>query len=151
MKARAMIFAASLVALVSAAITAADVDLKDVKCIMNPKAAAKAETGVEFKEGKVFFCCNNCAGKFKADKEKFATKANHQMVATGQYKQEKCPLSGGKLNAEQSVKVGGVSVQFCCGNCKGKVAGAEGDEQAEMVFGEKAFGKGFVVAKSEEK
>lgn len=147
MKSRSMILAVGLVAMVAAAITAADVKLDDVKCIMNPKAAAKAATGVEFKEGKVFFCCNNCASKFKGDKEKFATKANHQLVATGQYTQGKCPLSGGKLNAKQTVKVGGVNVQFCCGNCKGKVAGAKGDAQAEIVFGDKAFEKGFAVAK----
>ena len=61
MKSRSMILAVGLVAMVAAAITAADVKLDDVKCIMNPKAAAKAATGVEFKEGKVFFCCNNCA------------------------------------------------------------------------------------------
>ena len=147
MKSRAMVMAGCLVAMVAAAITAADVKLDDVKCIMNPKAAAKAATGVEYKEGKAFFCCNNCSSKFKADKEKFATKANHQLVATGHYTQTKCPFSGGKLNANQSVKVGGVNVQFCCGNCKGKAAGAKGDAQAELVFGDKAFAKGFAVAK----
>lgn len=147
MKARALIMSFGIVALVSAAISAADISLEGVKCLMNPKAPAKESKSVEYKEGKVFFCCDNCAGKFDAEKQ--ATKANHQLVMTKQYKQEKCPLSGGKLNADQTVEVGGVKVAFCCGNCKGKVAGAEGDAQAELVFGEKAFEKGFAVVKAE--
>ncbi len=129
-----------------------DVNLKDVKCLLNPKAAAKADKAVDYKGGKVYFCCGGCAGKFSADKEKFSTKANHQLVATGQFKQEKCPMSGGKVNAEQTAKVGGVKVSFCCGNCKGKVEKAESlDEKAALVFSEKAFKKAFVKVKKEKK
>lgn len=129
------------------AVIAAEVKLENVKCFFNPKAAVKAETGVDYKEGKVYFCCGNCAKKFGGEKEKHAVKANHQLVLTNQYSQAACPLSGGKVNAEQSVEINGVKVGFCCGNCKGKVAEAKGDDQAALVFADEAFGKGFAKAK----
>ncbi len=121
------------------------------KCVVSG-AAAKEDKTVAYKGGKVYFCCENCPKAFEKDVKKFATKANLQLVSTGQAKQAKCPLSGGKLNAEKTVKVGGVSVQFCCENCQGKVAKAEGDAQVELVFSDAAFEKaGFEVPKAEEK
>jgi len=127
-----------------------EIDLEGVKCIMNPEADAKAETALEYKEGKVFFCCKNCRKKFDEAKEKPAAKANYQLVATKQYKQEKCPLTGNKLNEEQTVEVGKVKVTFCCGNCKGKIAKKEADEQLELCFNDKAFEKSFVLVEDEE-
>ena len=96
--------------------------------------------------GKVYFCCPACIPKFNADKGKYATKANLQLVLTGQAKQTACPLSGGKTNPKKTTQVAGVEIQFCCGNCQGKVAKAKPEEQMEMVFG-KGFAKAFTVAK----
>ena len=128
-----------------------DVSLKDVKCILNPKGKAKADKFVEYKDGKVFFCCGNCPKKFKENTEKFATKANHQLVATGQYKQTKCPLTGRPVNEDKTVKIGGVSVGLCCGGCKGKVDKAEDDAaKAALVFNDKAFKKGFAKPKKKD-
>ncbi len=127
----------------------AEVNLKDIKCIMAPTKAASAEKSSEYKDGKVFFCCDGCKGKFDKDKDKFATKAHHQLVATKQYNQKACPLSGGEVNPEKTVKVNGVEVGFCCGNCQGKVSKAEGDEQLNLVFGDKAFKNGFEKTKKE--
>lgn len=123
------------------------VDFKKVSCVINPKAKAKEANAAEYKGGKVYTCCGGCLAKFKKSPEKFATSANAQLVSTKQYVQAKCPISGGKVNAEKTVTVGGVKVGFCCGNCQGKVKKAEGKAQAELVFGEKAFKKGFTVAK----
>ncbi len=123
------------------------VDFKKVTCVINPKAKAKEAQATEYKGGKVYTCCGGCLAKFKKSPEKFATAANAQLVSTKQYKQAKCPISGGKVNDSKTVTVGGVKVGFCCGNCQGKVKNAEGKAQAELVFGEKAFKKGFVVAK----
>ena len=122
---------------------AADPKLDGIKCLLNDKGAAKADKSVEYKGGKVFFCCENCPKAFSKDVAKFATKANHQLVATGQAKQAKCPLSGGDLNAEMKVKIDGAEVTFCCNNCKGKVEAAGADEQINLVFGnvEKGFAK----------
>lgn len=131
-------------ALVTAVAFAADPKLDNVKCIMNPKAAAKADKSVSYKGGKVFFCCDNCPKKF--DAEKNATVANHQLVLTGQAKQEKCPLSGGDLNKDTAIKVAGAEIAFCCDKCKGKVMETKEADQVELVFNNKAFEKaGFKV------
>ncbi len=135
--------------LVAGLVVAADAKKFDQKCVVSG-GAAKEDKTVDYKGGKVYFCCENCPKAFEKDVKKYATKANHQLAATGQVKQAKCPLSGGKLNAEKTVKVGGVEVQFCCEVCQGKAAKAEGDAQIEMVFSDAAFEKaGFAVPKSE--
>ncbi len=152
MKTRSVVAALACAVMFVATLAAAEINLKGVKCLMNPKAGAKADQSVAYKDGKIFFCCGNCAKKFDGDKTKFASAANSQLVATKQYKQIKCPLTGGKLNADTAIKVGAVKVAFCCNNCKGKVEKA-GDDQGDLVFGDKAFKKGFefVKAKKETK
>lgn len=131
----------ALAALTSA--FAAEVSLEGVKCIFNPKAAAKSEQSASWKEGKVYFCCNNCKDKFekmsKEDKEAQAAKANSQLVATKQYEQKTCPLTGGKLNSSTEIEVAGTKVAFCCNNCKGKVEKMKDEEKVAEVFGEKQF------------
>ncbi len=137
----------SVVALVFAAtLYAGDVKLEGIKCLVNSKKAANASKSADYKKGKVYFCCGGCASKFAKSKDNFAAKANQQLVSTKQYKQAKCPLSGGKCDATKTCKVGAVKVAFCCGKCQGNVAKAKGDKQAELVFSDKAFDKGFVVA-----
>ncbi|TWU37324.1 hypothetical protein [Novipirellula artificiosorum] len=119
-----------------------EVKLADIKCVVAPKAA-NAEKSAEYKDGKVYFCCGGCVGKFSKDTEKYTTKANHQLVATKQYTQNACPISGNALNPETATKVAGVSVSFCCNGCKGKVDSAEDDKKLEIVFSDKAFAKAF--------
>lgn len=126
-----------------------EINLEKVKCVIAPTKAANPEKSVEYKKGKVFFCCDGCKGKFEKDKEKYASKAQQQLVATKQYKQKACPLSGGDIDPEKKTKVNGVEVAFCCGGCLGKVEKAEGDEKVDLVFGTKAFEKGFELAKKE--
>ena len=55
---------------------AEEIKLENIKCVMNPKGAAKAESFVDYKGGKVFFCCDNCPQKFDAAKN--AVAANHR-------------------------------------------------------------------------
>lgn len=145
-------FAAALCLLVVAGFVVAEEAKKfDQKCVVSG-GPAKEDKTVAYKGGKVYFCCENCPKAFEKDVAKFATKANHQLVATGQAKQAKCPLSGGPLNKDKVVKIGGVDVQFCCNNCKGKAAAAAGDAQVELAFSDAAFEKaGFAVPKVEEK
>jgi YHS domain-containing protein len=116
-------------------------------CPVSGKPAAEDKTA-DYKGAKVYFCCENCPKAFAKDTAKFATKANQQLVATGQATEVKCPLSGAKLNPETAVDVGGTKVAFCCNNCKGKVEAAKGDAQAELVFSDAAFSKGFEVKKA---
>lgn len=115
-------------------------------CPVSGKAALEDKTA-DYKGGKVYFCCGNCPGAFAKDTAKYATKANEQLISTGQAKQVKCPLSGAKLNPEATVEVDGIKVQFCCNKCQGKVAEAKGEEQTKLVFSDDAFKKGYEVTK----
>jgi len=142
---------AALVCSLFASAYAADVKLDGVKCIMNPKADAKADKSVEYKGGKVYFCCDNCPKAFEKDKEKHAAKANHQLVATAQAKQAKCPLSGGELNKDTEITINGAKVQFCCNMCKGKVEKASDTEKLDLVFSDKAFEKAEFKVEKEKK
>jgi YHS domain-containing protein len=117
-----------------------------IVCPVSGQAVNKDCT-VDYKGGKVAFCCGNCAGAFKKDATKFAAKANHQLVATKQAKLVKCPFSGGKLNPETAIEVVGVKVCFCCNNCKGKAESAE--DRVTLLFNDAAFAKGFEVKKAE--
>ena len=138
---------AAVVALFTTAVIAEGPNLEGVKCVVNPKANAKEANAVDYKGGKVFFCCQNCPKAFEKDTAKFAASANHQLVATGQAKQVKCPFSGGPINEETAIDVKGVKVAFCCEKCQGKAK--ESTEQVELIFNDKAFEKGFKVSKGE--
>lgn len=115
------------------------IDLKDIKCLMNQKSPAKADKTSEWKECSVYFCCSNCQGSFEGDKKKFATKANHQLVATKQVEQGGCPFTGGPIKADQTVEFKGASVSFCCGKCKGSAEKMSDEDKLEKLFGEKAY------------
>lgn len=134
-------------AVVATAYAAEEVKLEGVKCVVNARADAKPANAVDYKGVKVYFCCMNCPKAFQADTAKFASKANHQLVATGQAKQEKCPLTGRDLNPDTKIKVQGAEVAFCCNNCKGKAESS--DEQVELIFSDAAFAKGFKVPEKE--
>jgi YHS domain-containing protein len=147
---KARLFAAlGVVALLVATVMAEDkkeVKLDGIKCPVSAKAAT--QNAVDYKGGKVYFCCENCPKAFSKDTAKFATKANAQLVATGQAKQAKCPLSGQALNPDTAITVGGAKVAFCCEKCEGKVKAAKDAEALELVFSDKAFEKaGFKVEK----
>ena len=130
-------------------------DLKGVKCVVNGDRGVDANFNVEYGGGTVYFCCRGCVKKFKADQAAetpaLSTKANHQLVVTGQFTQESCPLTGEALVAEHVANVGGVEVSFCCGDCITKIENAEGMEaKAEMVFGNEPFARGFAKMVEEE-
>ncbi len=146
MKALSSLFAVGLVVCAVAFSVAKDDSkkspLEGVKCLIAGDNDAKESKFVEYKEGKVYFCCDNCVKKFSDDNSKYEAKANHQLVKTGQYEQGACPFSGGGLNKDASIEVGGVKVSFCCNNCKGKAEKMEGDKQIAELFGKNAFEKG---------
>ncbi|MBI1346170.1 hypothetical protein GC163_07755 [bacterium] len=128
---------------------AAEAEKFTAKCVVAGKPDAKPDKFAEYKGGKVYFCCDNCKGKFAEGPEKFAIPANMQLVTTKQFTQVKCPLSGGKIDPTKTVEVAGVKVAFCCENCQGKVAEAGDDEKKELVFKDAAFDKGFELAKKD--
>ena len=133
------------VLLLATAYAADAVKLDGVNCLVAGNKPAKAENFVEYKGGKVFFCCMNCPKAFSADTAKFAAKANYQLAATKQAKQAKCPLSGEDVDASKVIKVSGVEVAFCCDMCKGKAEGEK--DQVAFLFNDKAFDKAFKVGK----
>lgn len=122
-------------------------DKKEFKatCPVAKTKAAKEDKSAEYRGAKVYFCCGGCPEAFAKDTKKFAARANMQLVQTGQAKEVKCPFSGGDLNPDTKVKIGDAEVAFCCNNCKGKAEKATGEDQIELVYGDKAFDKGFKV------
>src|SRR6056297_294114 len=143
------ISALAVLMIAGATVLAGEVDLEGVKCVVAPRDA-QASKSAEYKDGKVYFCCGNCAGKFAKDSKPFATKANKQLVSTKQYEQKACPLSGGDLDPETAIKVAGTKVDFCCGNCKAKVESSEEEEAMKLVFSDKAFTKAYKKAEVKE-
>lgn len=118
-------------------------DLSDARC---PVSGGKvnAEQFAAHHGGKVYFCCGGCKSKFEKDAEPFVVKSNMQLVRTGQVEQLACPFSGGDMDDEKVVEVGGVSVKLCCGNCVRKVNEADSDDaKAELLFSAKAFDRGY--------
>jgi hypothetical protein len=136
---------AAFAAIATIGYAAGTVSLKDVKCIMAGEKDAKEDKSAEWKDGKVFFCCDGCKGTFakatKEEKEKIAPKANYQLVATKQYEQHACPMSGEKVDASKALEVGGTKVAFCCKNCLGAAEKMKPEERVEKLFSEEAFKK----------
>jgi YHS domain-containing protein len=144
MKLRIAFLSAALLAAVSL-LWAAGPDLTHAKC---PIAGGKAvaDSSVDYKGGKVFFCCAGCDATFKADPAKYAAKANYQLFVTGQAKQIACPLAGEPVNKALTAKVADATVSFCCESCRDSVAKlADDDAKIEMIFNDAAFAKAFKV------
>ncbi|QDT08117.1 hypothetical protein [Planctomycetes bacterium K23_9] len=132
------------VALIAGVVVATEADTKKtVQCVVANKAADMSKS-VDYKDGKVYFCCGGCAGKFAKSEKKFAVKANHQLVATKQYEQKLCPFSSKPADPAKATEVAGVKVAFCCDGCKGKVESTQGDEaKMKLVFTDAKFAKAF--------
>ena len=95
--------------------------------------------------GVVQFCCKGCVGEFKNSTSKFAAVANHQLVATQQAKQERCPVTGDTFDPAISAEVAGVVVRFANEAARTTVRNADETQRVNLVFGDAAFGKAFRV------
>ena len=126
------------------------IDFSEIKCVVSGRPV-NPEATAEYEGGEVYFCCPGCPGAFAKDTEKFAAKANHQLVATDQAEQIGCPMSGREIDPDTTIEVAGAEIAFCCSNCQSS-AEAEEDEakQIAMVFSTKAFKKAFKVKTDEE-
>ena len=144
MRARMLVgLAVAAVAVFATAYAADEIKVEGIKCVVAATKDAKAANAVDYKGGKVFFCCMNCPKGFAADTAKYAAKANHQLAATKQAKQVACPLSGEAVDASKTVKIEGVEVAFCCDMCKGKTEASK--DQVTLIFADKTFDKAFKV------
>lgn len=113
-------------------------------CPVSGKPAIESSS-VEMKDGsKVYFCCENCPKAYEKDPKKFATKANAQLLETGQIVEVACPLTGEPLDKNAKAKVGSVEVAFCCEKCLAKFnKAADDDAKLKMAFSNAALKKGF--------
>jgi YHS domain-containing protein len=102
---------------------------------------------VTYLGGKLYFANSESLKTFQANTEKYVTRANMQLVITGQARQKACPLMGKIVIEGKSVTVAGIKVDLCCTMCQKKLTKAKPEEQVEMVFG-KNFDKGYTVNKS---
>ncbi|MEK6246882.1 MAG: hypothetical protein N2C12_01800 [Planctomycetales bacterium] len=129
--------------------SADDVDTSSATCPVSGKDV-NSEKSASHHGGKVFFCCGNCLKAYAKNPDNFATKANQQLVVTGQALQSGCPISGNKTKADTATKIGGIDISFCCKGCLGRVNKSSGDDQLELVFGPDPFEKGFTVGDQKE-
>lgn len=138
-------FASAALLLAASLVQAAGPDLTHAKCPI-AGGPATAATAVDYKGGKVFFCCAGCDAEFKKDPSKYAAKANYQLFVTGQAKQIACPLAGEPVTEGVTAKVADSTVGFCCASCKDEVEkAADDDAKIELVFNDAAFAKAFKV------
>lgn len=125
-------------------------DLSGIKCVVNGDQNASPDASIEYQGGRVYVCCKECVKQFEKDPQKFAARANHQLVLTGQYRQSKCPINDTDFDPEVTANVGGTSIAFCCRGCLKKVNDTEDlADRAELVFGSKAFKKSFVKVETD--
>jgi hypothetical protein len=98
-----------------------------------------------YKGGVVQFCCKGCIREFKNSTSKFAAVANHQLVATRQAKQERCPMTGDTFDPAISAEVAGVVVRFANEGACATVRNADEAQRVNLVFGDSAFRKAFRI------
>lgn len=80
---------------------------------------ANLSVSVDTDDGPVYFCCQDCIPKFRADPAKYADKVAAQRKALeGREKvQVRCPVSGESVDPTVSVESMGHKVYFCCPGC----------------------------------
>ena len=124
---------------------------KTITCVVSGdeinKSDLKDHEHSTYKDGKVYFCCGGCKMDFDESPKKFATKANFQLVTSGQYTQTACPVNKGKIHTAKAKKnlkkvtVSGMEVDLCCPGCLKKYNKA--DDKFALIFSDKGYEKGF--------
>ena len=119
-----------------------------VKCVVSGDPIDQEEFAA-YKAGKVYFCCGGCKEEFQTSSADFIPAANFQLVATGQYTQTACPVSGRGMKDSKTYAVNGTDVKFCCNNCLNKTK--KSDTKVSLLFSDGSFEKGFSVPLKKEK
>ena len=83
-----------------------------------------ASPHVDWQGQRIYFCCDKCPAKFKADPEKYFAKIAEAGVELENI-QTVCPVSGetlgeGDMGAPVAHAYKGRTVMFCCNMCVGK-------------------------------
>lgn len=133
MKSRLFLALLAMVAVVGVRSLSAEDAAAKIMCPVSGHECGK-DHAADYEGGKVYFCCEKCPAAFAKDTEKFAAKARHQMVLTGQLEQVHCPLTHKDMKAETAIDVCGTKIAFCCNNCKGAVEKMAADDQIAKCF-----------------
>lgn len=120
-----------------------EVNLAELNCLFQDQKDVNPDMFAEYNGHRVYFCCPECKADFEKDPSAHTAEANHQLAESGQVKQVACPFSGGDVAENQSSEIDGVTVKFCCKNCKAKMDQADEEQQMEYAFGEKGFKRAF--------
>ena len=116
--------------------------LAGIKCVVTGKPAQK-DMLVKYKKGEVYFNSKESIAKFVANTAEYRTKANHQLVASGQYVQHACPLTGEPVAKDVSAKVAAIEIGLSCKDCIQQLGKVE-QPAVEVIFGDKNFDQSFV-------
>jgi tetratricopeptide (TPR) repeat protein len=116
-----------------------------IMCMMSDQPAFDKYT-MNYKGGKLYFCCDGCQEEFTSGLAKFSAKANHHLLLTKQAKMTKCPFTGRKLNPAFKTVVKGAEVTFCCSGCKAKTLKQKPDDQVQSIFNNIVFSASFQVS-----
>ncbi len=131
-------------ALVPSSVRGADAShatsLCGVVCVVDPDKFARPDQSVRYKDGSIYFSCQAALERYRENPPQFEAFANHQLVATKQYKQLTCPLSGEDLDEDSvQISVAGVEVVVLCEDCGKELATETREYQIKMVFDAVAF------------
>ena len=123
--------------------------ISNARCLVSGDSVDKNEF-TNYKNGKIYFCCEMCKADFKAEKsDKFSSKANFQLVFTNQYIQKACPITGKGIDKTKTVSVNELDVAFCCNGCKSKTEAKK--DKVGFIFANTVFDKAFYPVKSKSK
>ncbi|MEW6336192.1 MAG: YHS domain-containing protein [Acidobacteriota bacterium] len=88
--------------------------------VSGEKIDKAAGAHLDWQGQRIYFCCDSCIGKFKADPEKYFATIAAQGV-TLENIQTTCPVSdeelGGEMGEPVATNYKGRTVKFCCASC----------------------------------
>ena len=106
-----------------------------------------ASVAIDYQGAKVYFSSPDSIPIFQANLAKYASRANYQLVVTGQAREVACPFTGKPLNPNiPTVRVYGLDVGFCCRACQQTAAGVDMLTRLDLIFGD-AFKTGYAIEK----
>lgn len=116
-KTLAVLMAISLVLTAAASLAA---DKPQTKCPVSGEAIDMAKSPhVDYQGQRIYFCCDKCPVKFKADPEKYFDQIAKDGIVLESVQKE-CPLSGEDIDKKVYADYKGRRVYFCCSKCKAK-------------------------------
>jgi YHS domain-containing protein/uncharacterized membrane protein len=94
----------------------------NTKCPVSDKDVDPTKT-VVYEGVTVAFCCDDCKAKFEKDPKAFVAKLNlptKSPDSASKAVNTKCPVSGEDVDPTKTLVYEGVTVAFCCDDCKAK-------------------------------